>query len=86
MLTWAVGAVKSGRGRDRDRVPSAFGCPLSHPEVRDGGWERPNFQPLLVVTMRALPQGRQNDCPRHTFRQLKYSIFVILLNFYFWVM
>lgn len=59
MLTWAVGAVKSGRGRDRD--PSAFGCPLLHPEVRDDGWEKPNFQPLLVVTMMALPQGRQND-------------------------
>lgn len=59
MLTWAVGAVKSGR--DRDRVPSTFGCPLPCPEAGDDVWERPNFQPLRVVTMKALPQGRQND-------------------------
>lgn len=54
MLTQAVGAVKSGR----ERVPSAFGCPLPCPEARDDEWERPSFQLLLVVTMRVLPQGR----------------------------
>lgn len=59
MLTWAMGAVKSGRGRDK--FPSAFGCPLPCPEARDDGWGRPNFQLLLVVTMRVLPQRRQDD-------------------------
>lgn len=85
MLTWAVGAVKSGRGRDR--ILSTFGCSLPCPEARDDVWERPNFQLLLVVTMKALPQGRQSDsAPTTPLRKLKEFIFVILLNVYFWVM
>ena len=54
MLTRAVGAAESGRGRDR--LPGASGHPLLCPEARDDGWERPYLQPLLVVTERVLPQ------------------------------